>query len=520
MAIYFVAPTSENIQTICRDCEQDLYDRLYINFSSRVPQALLFELAQGLVASNSVSKVARIFDQYADFVSLQPRLFQLNLEDSFAQLYAAGSEEAITAYIERVVDSLSSVLVTMRALPVIRACPNGAAQMAAARLHEKLRGFLFGDVGSGAGGGQQQHQQPSMNLFDQRSGLSSSGGSAAKRPLLVLVDRISDLRVPLHHTITYTALMNDILGMQANRVTVGDIGGADQQPQQQQQQPAAAIKAQKEYDLDDASDSFWNATGGLPFAKVAEAQTRFMNHWREASRQVNEKADSKEQQFGLLQTDDIALAIRSIPEMQKQKRLLDMHTNILTALLRQLQKRALDAFMQLEEEFIHNSDAKYDRRQILELLEHAGATLADKLRLLIIFSLGSTFATPAELGELQKVLTKHAAETASPEERRQLAALDYIRQYKFEQQSLQGMGGAGGLGSSGASGSGGAGGSGQHGQGLLGQLARSMYGQVKGLVSSKEVGSDGARLPFFVLCCTGVCISALLCVCVCMFAYH
>lgn len=483
MAVYFVEPTAENIERIAQDCREDLYDRVYLNFSRKVEQSLLMQLAKSLVESNRAGKIARVYDQYSDFVSLESRLFSCYHEKSFAQLYAGSSEKAISSYLDSVVDSLFSVLATLGAIPVIRSCPNGAAQMAAERLHEKLRNSL-------QGGGK-------SDLFEN----PRSGGSFFRRPLLVLVDRIQDLCVPLHHTMTYTALMNDILGMQANRVTVKDLGGAavdDDEKKQEAGGGSARVSSRTlEYDLDDATDTFWNATGGLPFAQVAEAQTKFLKHWMAASREVGEKADSKDAaSFGLVQTDDIASAIRSIPEMQKQKRLLDMHTNILTSLLRQLQKRSVDAFMEQEEEFIHSKDAKYDRKRMRELLRHSGATLADKLRLLIVFSLSSHYASAGEMAELQKILEEQAV-SCSPEERRILDALQYLKQYKFEQQSFSANGGLGGGlgGGSGAAGAGGGGGgaassaSGSSSSGLLGQLARSMYGQVRGLVASKEVRS-------------------------------
>ena len=41
------------------------------------------KLAQDLVNSNSVSMVAKIYDQYLDMIALEPGLFTLNIKDSF-----------------------------------------------------------------------------------------------------------------------------------------------------------------------------------------------------------------------------------------------------------------------------------------------------------------------------------------------------------------------------------------------------------------------------------------------------
>lgn len=42
------------------------------------------KFAQELVATNSVSMVAKIFDQYLDVIALEPSLFSLNIKDAFS----------------------------------------------------------------------------------------------------------------------------------------------------------------------------------------------------------------------------------------------------------------------------------------------------------------------------------------------------------------------------------------------------------------------------------------------------
>lgn len=42
------------------------------------------KLAQELVATNSVSMISKIYDQYLDVIALEPSLFSLNIKDSFS----------------------------------------------------------------------------------------------------------------------------------------------------------------------------------------------------------------------------------------------------------------------------------------------------------------------------------------------------------------------------------------------------------------------------------------------------
>lgn len=91
-------------------------------------------------------------------------------------------------------------------LPIIR-CPRGnAAEMVARKLDSRLRDHLLSTSSSrssGSGG----------NLF-------SSATASLQRPLLVVLDRNVDLVPMLSHSWTYQALVNDVLEMKLNRVTV------------------------------------------------------------------------------------------------------------------------------------------------------------------------------------------------------------------------------------------------------------------------------------------------------------
>ena len=71
------------------------------------------------------------------------------------------------------------------------------------------------------------------------------------RPLLVLADRSLDLMAPLHHPWTYQALLNDLLGLTSNRLTLTDEAASGQS------------KAKtKSYDLNSTDDKFWKVNAG------------------------------------------------------------------------------------------------------------------------------------------------------------------------------------------------------------------------------------------------------------------
>lgn len=77
-AVYFLDATEENIQRVAEDCSKRLYSQVYLNFVSRLDRPLMERLARVTIASNTYSLVTKVFDQYLDFVTLEPRLFTLN----------------------------------------------------------------------------------------------------------------------------------------------------------------------------------------------------------------------------------------------------------------------------------------------------------------------------------------------------------------------------------------------------------------------------------------------------------
>ena len=103
---------------------------------------------------------------------------------------------------DKIVDCLFSVFVTLGTVPIIRSPKGNAAEMVAKKLDKKLR----------------------ENLADARNNLlhsdTQSGSFNFQRPLLIILDRNVDMATPLHHTWTYQALAHDLLNLTLNRVVV------------------------------------------------------------------------------------------------------------------------------------------------------------------------------------------------------------------------------------------------------------------------------------------------------------
>ena len=220
------------------------------------------------------------------------------------------------------------------------------------------------------------------NLFSsQGQRPSSSAGTPSSRPVLIVVDRNVDLIPMLSHSWTYQSLVHDVLKMQLNRITVESLIDENN--------PAKGT-TKRAYDLN-ASDFFWTRNAIVPFPQVAEDIDTELTKYKEESTELTKK--SGKSSFEDLENTDassttahIKAAIARLPELQERKKVLDMHMNIATALLKGIGDRQLDNFFQIEENI-----TKQTKTQILELLhdEAKGKEPLDKLRLFIIWFLST-----------------------------------------------------------------------------------------------------------------------------------
>ena len=109
-AVYFVRPTAHNVARISADFAAGLYEAYHLNFSSSLPRPMLEDLAAGSVKANAAGKVAKVFDQYVDFVSLAEDIFSLAQKDAYVALNDPTAKDAdVEAAVAEVVKGLLSV---------------------------------------------------------------------------------------------------------------------------------------------------------------------------------------------------------------------------------------------------------------------------------------------------------------------------------------------------------------------------------------------------------------------------
>ncbi|KAM3439946.1 hypothetical protein MY4824_002453 [Beauveria thailandica] len=397
--IYLLEPSPQNMQAITNDLQKGLYSPAYINLLSSMPRVVLEDFATQTATAGTSENIAQLFDQYLNFIVAEPDLFSLGMQKEhtyWALNSAKTSDEQLESVVDRIVSGLFSVIVTMGVIPIIR-CPKGAAaEMVAQRLDRKLRDHILNSKD---------------NLFSNSR--SAAASTPQSRPVLILLDRNVDLIPMLSHSWTYQSLVHDVLNMKLNRITI-------ETPVDENNPSRGTSK--KAYDLN-ASDFFWAKNAPVPFPQVAEDIDAELTKYKEETAAITKKTGVSSLED--LQNDTSAsaqhlkAAITLLPEMRERKGVLDMHMNILAALLSGIKDRQLDNFFQVEENV-----TKQTKAQMMEIIkdQNKGNDSTDKLRLFVIWFLSTEQEVArADFESFEKALAEAGADVSS---------LSYVRQVR------------------------------------------------------------------------------------------
>lgn len=112
--IYYLQPTKENIDYIIDDFHRDLYDSVYINFSYSISNDNLQHLARHIAKYNAFYKIRHVFQHHLNFISSTPNLFDFDIHSIYSKIR---NKEEKPLYIEKIAQSLLSVIMTTRILP-------------------------------------------------------------------------------------------------------------------------------------------------------------------------------------------------------------------------------------------------------------------------------------------------------------------------------------------------------------------------------------------------------------------
>jgi len=403
-AIYFISPEPRNMRFLIQDIKKSLYEKYYLNFSSWVPRPLLEDLASAVFEADAKSQIAKITDQYMHFICLEKDLFTLEMPAS----YVAFNDPTLTdtkaeENIDFVVDSLFSVCVTMGVVPIIRSPKNGAAEAIAQKLDQKIH----------------DHLNTLGNLF-------SDSLVSFQRPVLLLLDRNVDVETLLVHGWSYQTLVHDLLHSHLNRCQV-------EVTEENEADPKSPKVEKKFFDLDSMNDPFWAANASTPFPKIAGEVQNYINGYRESLEEFKklsggQDVDHIDESQMLGKTKDLGSFVSSIPKLREEKRIIDLHTNLATALISQIQERKIDEFVQAEDNLLQRN---LDKKELMEILsDPKKGKEEDKLRLFLLFYLSTEKISKEDLFQLEAILEKGGVN---------LAPLQFLKQIRAFSQAFSSL---------------------------------------------------------------------------------
>jgi sec1 family domain-containing protein 1 len=94
-AVYFISATQENVERVAADACAGLYESLHVCFAGCASARLLEQLAAAAVRGGGIGRIARLWDEYACFTSLEPSLFSLGLRDAYVSLNDPSAKDSI-----------------------------------------------------------------------------------------------------------------------------------------------------------------------------------------------------------------------------------------------------------------------------------------------------------------------------------------------------------------------------------------------------------------------------------------
>jgi sec1 family domain-containing protein 1 len=449
-AVYFIQPTPTNLRHLMDDTAVGKYRDFSIHFTPSVPRQMLDNLAKSCVENGAVVRIRSIFDQYLNYIALESRLFSLNMQNSYSSIWSPSLTEAdLEKFAKDIASSLLGVFATLNILPLIMTCRDGPSERIGALLDQMIRDQL--DSGGGifarsAGG-------PSSNALSSLSAnqkLASLTLGANSRPVLLLLDRTLDLSGPLMHGSTYESLVDDTLGpISLNRVNI--VGAQDASQSTASGAPSSSGSAAsnswlewatgssaaagkhkgKTYTLDSDVDSFWRHHFSAQFPAAIEA------HEKELAQVVAREAEIRKttsSSASLAEEDaaanlqaaspdaatergagaDLVATIDSLPALLRRKKVLQMHAELLQAVMNGVSSRLIPHFYELE---LTSLVTGMDRSAVFAMLgDAAKGTLRDRARLACIYlwtcSLSpSSSGTPtaASAPTMSSVLAEEAA---------------------------------------------------------------------------------------------------------------
>lgn len=346
-AIYFLRPTSRNIQHIKKQLASPRFGEYHLFFSNILNNTQLHILAD----SDEHEAVHQVQEFYADFVAGDPYHFTLNIPaNHMFMLPAVIDHSNLQHFCDRVVDGLAAIFLALKRRPVIR---YSRTSDIAKRIAQEAGKLMY---------------QQESGLFDFRRTEIS--------PMLLVIDRRDDPVTPLLNQWTYQAMVHELVGIQDNKVDLGNIGKFS--------------KDQQEVVLSSEQDTFFKANMYENFGDIGMNIKRMVDDFQQVAKS-NQNIQTVE---------DMAKFVDNYPEYRKMHGNVSKHVTMVTEMSKIVEERKLMVVSQTEQELACNGGQGAAFEAVTNLLNNESVSDIDRLRLVMLYALRYEKESPVQLMQL------------------------------------------------------------------------------------------------------------------------
>ncbi|KAJ4700902.1 vacuolar protein sorting 45 [Melia azedarach] len=355
-AIYFLRPTSENIQHLRRQLGNPRFAEYHLFFSNMLKDTQIHILAD----SDEQEVVQQVQELYADFVALEPYHFTLNISSNHLyMLPAVVDPSSLQHYCDRVVDGIAAVFLALKRRPVIRY--QRTSDIAKRIAHET-----------------------SKLMYQQESGLFDFRRTEIS-PLLIVLDRRDDPVTPLLNQWTYQAMVHELIGIQDNKVDLRNVGKLP--------------KDQQEVVLSSEQDTFFKANMYENFGDIGMNIKRMVDEFQQVAKS-NQNIQTVE---------DMAKFVENYPEYRKMHGNVSKHVTLVTEMSKLVEEQKLMMVSETEQELACNGGQGAAFEAVTNLLNNESVSDIDRLRLVMLYALRYEKDSPVQLMQLFNKLASRSA---------------------------------------------------------------------------------------------------------------
>ncbi|KAG8694812.1 vacuolar protein sorting-associated protein 45 [Ceratobasidium sp. 394] len=347
--VCFLWPSDESLEALGEELKEPKYGEYYLYFSNTLSKVAIERLAE----QDEYEVVREVQEYFADYAPVLPTLFSLNHMpkaststsadgtplpfSSTGPLYGANPGSWDPAALERTVQGICAVLLSLKKKPVIR--------------YERMSGMAR-KLGSEV----LRRIQAEPALFDFRL--------TQVPPLLLLLDRRNDPVTPLLTQWTYQAMVHELLEIQSGgRVDLSMV--PDIRPELRQ------------ITLTPPTDPFFAQN---LFANFGDLGATIQQH-------VQSYQAKTASQGAIESIADMKRFVEEYPEFRKLGGNVSKHVAVVGELSRLVGRDSLLDVSEVEQNLAGRDNQSADLRAVMELIQKPGIQLHNKIRLAIIYAL-------------------------------------------------------------------------------------------------------------------------------------